>query len=249
MSSSRQQTPNRTDGLVATGGAARLPCPPAAPPQRSVVVADHQQAFAEGLAIILDAQDGMSVLGVAHDSPRAVQLAAHCRPAVLLLDASLPGGDPATTPATVRAASPATKVLLLAAQADRSLVAGAIAAGADGLVTKDVSSRQVIGAIDMALKGRWVMVMGSQPLGLGRDAGAARLRLRALSGRERELLGLLARGWSTRRIAQDWQVAEGTVRSHVRNLLVKLGLHCKLEAAAFAWEHGIVVGDGLAREG
>jgi two-component system, NarL family, nitrate/nitrite response regulator NarL len=216
-------------------------------PVVGVVVADHQQAFAEGLGIILDAQDGLSVLGVAYDTPRAVQLAADHRPAVLLLDASLPGGDPGKTPATVRAASPATKVLLLAAQGQPSLVAAAIAAGADGLVTKDVSCRQVIGAIQVALMGRWVMVMGSQPPGLGRDASAARLRLGALSGRERELLGLLARGWSTRRIAQDWRVAEGTVRSHVQNLLVKLDLHCKLEAAAFAWEHGVVVGDGMAR--
>ena len=87
--------------------------------------------------------------------------------------------------------------------------------------------------------------MGSQPPALGQDTNAARLG--ALSGRERELLGLLARGWSTRRIAQDWRVAESTVRSHVRNLLVKLDLHGELEAAASAWEHGVVVGDGVAR--
>jgi DNA-binding NarL/FixJ family response regulator len=188
------------------------------------------------------------VLGVAHDTPRAVQLTAHYRPAVLLLDASLLGGALDKTLVAVRAASSATKVLLLAAQAERSLVAAAIAAGADGLVTKDVSCRQLIGAIDMALTGRWVMVTGSQPLGLGRDVRGVQLRTAALSGREGELLGLLARGWSTRRIAQDWLVAEGTVRSHVRNLLAKLDLHGKLEAAAFAWEHGVMVDDGMAPE-
>jgi DNA-binding NarL/FixJ family response regulator len=90
------------------------------------------------------------------------------------------------------------------------------------------------------------MVVGSQPLKLGRDASVGWLRLGILSGREREVLGLLARGWSTRRIAQDWRVAEGTVRSHVQNLLVKLDVHCKLEAVAFAWEHGIVAGDSIA---
>jgi DNA-binding NarL/FixJ family response regulator len=115
-------------------------------------------------------------------------------------------------------------------------------------VTMDVSWRQVVDAIHVVVTGRGVMVMGSQSLGLGRDASAGRLRLGALSDREREVLGLLARGWSTRRIAQDWRVAEGTVRSHVQNLLVKLDVHCKLEAAAFAWEHGIVAGDGMARE-
>lgn len=214
-------------------------------PVVGVVVADHQQAFAEGLAIILDAQDGLSVLGVAHDAARAVQLTAHYRPAVLLLDASLPGGDPGRTLAAVRAASSATKVLLLAAKAQRSLVAAATAAGVDGLVTKDVSCRQVIGAIHVALTGRWIMAMESQPAGLDRDASAARLRLATLSSRERELLGLLARGWSTRRIARDWRVAESTVRSHVRNLMAKLDVHCKLEAAAFAWEHGAMVGNDM----
>jgi DNA-binding NarL/FixJ family response regulator len=211
-----------------------------------VVVADHQQAFAEGLGIILDAQDGLSVLGVAYDTRRAVQLAADHRPAVLLLDARLPGGDPDKTPATIRAASPATKVLLLAAQ--RSLVAAAIASGADGLVTRDVSWRQVVDAIHVVVTGRQVMVIGNQSLGLGRDFSAGRLRLGAPSGRELDLLGLLARGWSTRRIAEDWQVAEGTVRSHMQNLLIKLDVHCKLQAAAFVWEHGIVAGDGMARE-
>jgi DNA-binding NarL/FixJ family response regulator len=215
-------------------------------PVVSVVVADHQQAFAEGLGIILDAQDGLSVLGVAYDTRRAVQLAADHRPAVLLLDARLPGGDPDKTPATIRAASPATKVLLLAAQ--RSLVAAAIASGADGLVTRDVSWRQVVDAIHVVVTGRQVMVIGNQSLGLGRDFSAGRLRLGAPSGRELDLLGLLARGWSTRRIAEDWQVAEGTVRSHMQNLLIKLDVHCKLQAAAFVWEHGIVAGDGMARE-
>lgn len=215
-------------------------------PVISVVVADHQQAFAEGLGIILDAQDGLSVLGVAYETRRAVQLAADHRPAVLLLDARLPGGDPDKTPATIRAASPATKVLLLAAQ--RSLVAAAIASGADGLMTRDVSWRQVVDAIHVVVTGWQVMVIGNQSLGLGRDFSAGRLRLGVLSGRELDLLGLLARGWSTRRIAQDWQVVEGTVRSHMQNLLIKLDVHCKLQAAAFAWEHGIVAGDGMARE-
>jgi DNA-binding NarL/FixJ family response regulator len=215
-------------------------------PVVSVVVADHQQAFAEGLGIILDAQDGLSVLGVAYDTRRSVQLAADHRPTVLLLDARLPGGDPDKTPATIRAASPATKVLLLAAQ--RSLVAAAIASGADGLVTRDVSWRQVVDAIHVVVTGRQVMVIGNQSLGLGRDFSAGRLRLGAPSGRELDLLGLLARGWSTRRIAEDWQVAEGTVRSHMQNLLIKLDVHCKLQAAAFVWEHGIVAGDGMARE-
>jgi len=206
-------------------------------PVVGLVVADHQQAFAEGLGIILDGHDHLAVLGVAHDTRQAIQLATDHRPAVLLLDANLPGGGPVKTPAAVRAASPATRVLLLAAQARHSVAAAAIAAGADGLVTKDMSSQQVIAAIHAAVAGRRVIAMGS-------DTSVEQVQLAMLSGREREVLGLLARGRSTRRIAWDWQVAESTVRSHVQNLLGKLDVHCKLEAAAFAWEHGIVAAAG-----
>jgi DNA-binding NarL/FixJ family response regulator len=213
-------------------------------PVVGVVVADHQQAFAEGLAILLEAQDGLAVLGMAHDTCRAVQLAAEHRPAVLLLDARLPGGDPVKTPTAVKAASPATRVLLLAAEARRSMLAAAIPSGADGLVTKDASSQEVVGAIRAALMGRRVAMMRTEPWEFGRDASVERLRVEALSGREREVLGLLARGWSTRRIAHDWQVTESTVRTHVQNLLGKLDVHCKLEAAAFAFQYGIVAVNG-----
>jgi len=213
-------------------------------PVVGLVVADHQQAFAEGLGIILDGHDDLAVLGVAHHTRRAVQLATGHRPAVLLLDANLPGGGPVKTTTAIRAASPATRVLLLAAQVRHSMVAAAIASGADGLVTKDVSSQQVVAAIHAAVAGRRVIVMGSEPLELGRDASVEQLQLATLSGREREVLGLLAKGRSTRRIARDWQVAESTVRSHVQNLLGKLDVHCKLEAAAFAWEHGMVAAAG-----
>jgi len=109
-------------------------------PVVGLVVADHQQAFAEGLGIILDGHDHLAVLGVAHDTRQAIQLATDHRPAVLLLDANLPGGGPLKTPAAVRAASPATRVLLLAAQVRHPAIAAAIASAADGLVTKDVSS-------------------------------------------------------------------------------------------------------------
>jgi DNA-binding NarL/FixJ family response regulator len=203
-----------------------------------LVLADGHPAFAEGLGLILDAQDGLAVLGVAHDTRRAVQLAAEYQPDVLLLDAHLPGGDLVKMPAMVRAASPASRVLLLEAEARRSMLGVVIASGADGVVTRDVCGQQVVDAIRTAVMGRWVMVLGSQPPGLGRDARVGRLRLGTLSGREREVLGLLARGWSTRRIAHDWRVAESTVRTHVQNLLVKLDVHCKLEAAAFAWGTG-----------
>jgi DNA-binding NarL/FixJ family response regulator len=97
-------------------------------PVVTLVVADHQQLFAEGLAMILDAEDDFAVLGVAHNGRRAVELAATHRPAVLLLDAHLPGDAPDATLTTVSAVSPATKVLLLAGDARRETIAAVTAA-------------------------------------------------------------------------------------------------------------------------
>jgi NarL family two-component system response regulator LiaR len=208
-------------------------------PVVTLVVADHQQLFAEGLAMILDAEDDFAVLGVAHNGRRAVELAATHRPAVLLLDAHLPGDAPDATLTTVRAVSPATKVLLLAGDARRETIAAVTACGADGLLAKDRSSRQVANAIRMVIDGQRAILPVAQPLSPSRTP-SVELRVGTLSGREREILGLLASGWSNRRIAQERFLSLHTVRAHVQTILVKLGVHSKLEAVAFAYQHGMV---------
>jgi len=212
-----------------------------------LVVADGHQAFAEGLAILLAAEDHFAVLGVAHDHRRAVELASHHRPAVLLLDAHLPGGEPAETLIAVKAASPTTSVLLLLAVALRSSkVAAAIGVGAAGVVTKDGSSRQLADAIRRVVDGKRVEVVTARPPRPVHHPSVEQLRVWALSQREREVLSLLAIGWSTRCIAQEWHVMPATVRSHIQSLLVKLGVHSKLEAVAFAFQHGMVTSNGGA---
>jgi DNA-binding NarL/FixJ family response regulator len=206
-----------------------------------LVVADGHPAFAEGLAMILATEADFAVCGLTHDGGRAVELVAFHRPTVLLMDVQLPGGDPARISAAVRAASPATKVLLLST-GPTSTVAAAVAAGANGVVAKGGSSRQWADAIRRVVAGKRVMVVGARPPRPSRDSSVEQVRVGALSQRELEVLGLLASGWSSRRIAQAWQVAPATVRSHVQNLLVKLGVHSQLEAVAYAFQHGIVAG-------
>src|SRR5215216_6734215 len=205
-----------------------------------LVLADDHRVFAEGLGVMLDAQDDLAVLGVAHDSHQAIELAARHEPTVLLLDAHMPGPDLATTLRAVRAASPDTKVLMLSADTRRETIAEALEAGADGFLAKDASSRQVAGAIRSLADGKGSIVAAAEP-----DTRPARdpsvdLRVRTLSGREREILSLLANGWSNRRIAEECFLSLNTVRTHVQNVLVKLGVHSKLEAVAFALEHQVV---------
>ena len=209
-----------------------------------LVLADDHRVFAEGLGVMLDAQDDLAVLGVAHDRHRAIELAARHEPAVLLLDAHMPGPDLATTLRAVRASSPATRVLMLSADTRRETINEALAAGADGFLAKDASGRQVAGAIRTLVAGEGSVVAAAEPAARPVRDPSVDLRVRTLSGREREILGLLANGWSNRRIAEECFLSLNTVRTHVQNVLVKLGVHSKLEAVAFALEHQVVAGTG-----
>jgi DNA-binding NarL/FixJ family response regulator len=204
-----------------------------------LVLADDHRVFAEGLGVMLDAEDDLEVLAVADDGAQAAAEATRHQPAVLLLDAHMPGCDLASTLRAVKAASPATRVLMLSADTRRETIAAAIKAGADGFLAKEGTSRQVAAAIRRLADGEVGMVMAADPPRPARDP-IVDLRLRTLSGREREILGLLANGWSNRRIAQECFVSLNTVRTHVQNVLIKLGVHSKLEAVAFALEHGVV---------
>jgi len=203
-------------------------------PVVSLVIADPQRLLAEGLAILLDAEDDFAVLGVAHDGPEALELTAEHQPTVLLLGATLPG----SARAAVKAVSPATKLLVLAGQARGDPVAAVTAVGADGLLPKDSSSRQVANAVRAVVDGTPAMV-AAEPPRLSHDPSGD-LRIATLSNRERELLGLLADGWSNRRIAEECFLSLHTVRTHVQSILVKLGVHSKLEAVAFAYQHSLV---------
>jgi DNA-binding NarL/FixJ family response regulator len=210
----------------------------------TVVLADHHAVVAHGLQVLLDAEDDLVVVDVAHYDAQAVTSAARHRPAVLMLDAQLPVGRLDQTLAGVRAASPRTKLLVLSGASDPETTAAVLACGADGSSAKDCSSRQLASLARRLAADEQPVVRSVEPSRPGRDA-MVELRLRSLSSRERELLELVAVGWSTRRIAAHWRVSYLTVRSHMQNLFVKLGVHSQLAAALFAIEHG-VAGTGAA---
>jgi DNA-binding NarL/FixJ family response regulator len=211
----------------------------------TVVLADHHVVFADGLRVILDAEDDLAVLAVAHDDGEAATSAARHRPAVLVLDAQLPAGRLDQKLAAVRAASPTTRLLVLSGASDSETTAAVLACGADGSSAKDCSSRQVATLIRQLAADEEPVVRSTEPSWPPRDP-MVELRLQTLSGRERELLDLVAMGWTSRRIASYWRVSYLTVRSHMQSLLVKLGVRSQLAAALFAIEHG-VAGPGVAR--
>jgi DNA-binding NarL/FixJ family response regulator len=205
----------------------------------TLVLADDHQVFVEGLSMMLDAQDDLRVLGVAADGAEALALTDRHAPAVLVLDAHMPRTDAVGVVREVKQREPGTKVLVLSADASEETVAAVIDAGADGFLAKDASSPQVAEVIRKLAEGHEGPITAPAPARPVRDP-AVELLVRTLSAREREILGYLAAGYSNRRIAEHCYLSLNTVRTHVQNVLVKLGVHSKLEAVAFALEHRVV---------
>jgi DNA-binding NarL/FixJ family response regulator len=212
-----------------------------------LVLADDHEVFAEGLSMVLDAEEDLQVLGLASDGAEALELLDGDPPAVLLLDAHMPRTDVTAVLREVKQRAPGTKVLVLSADTRSETVNTVIAAGADGFLAKDVSSPQVATTIRRIVGGHQGPIT-TVPARPSRDPGVE-LLVRTLSVREREILGYLSAGWSNRRIAEQCFLSLNTVRTHVQNILVKLGVHSKLEAVAFALEHRVVEGAGNGSRG
>ena len=213
----------------------------------NLVLADQHVLVAEGLKMLLATEDDLEILGLAHHSGQAIELAAKHQPTVLVLDAELPTGDLAETLAAARAASPTTRLLVLAGDAHPATTAAVLAAGADGCLAKDRSSHQVATAIRHLSAGGQVPVAAAEAP-MGRDP-SVELMVGTLTFRQREILGLLTGGLTTRGIAQELCLTYQTVRSHIYSMFIKLGVHSQIEAVRFALEHQVVEAPGpLARE-
>jgi two-component system NarL family response regulator len=213
----------------------------------TLVLADDHEVFAEGLCMVLDAEEDLQVLGLASDGAEALEWLDGDPPAVLLLDAHMPRTDVTAVLREVKQRAPGTKVLVLSADTRSETVNTVIAAGADGFLAKDVSSPQVATTIRRIVGGHQGPIT-TVPARPSRDPGVE-LLVRTLSVREREILGYLSAGWSNRRIAEQCFLSLNTVRTHVQNILVKLGVHSKLEAVAFALEHRVVEAAGNGSRG
>jgi DNA-binding NarL/FixJ family response regulator len=209
-----------------------------------VVLADDHDAFIEGLGMVLSAEADLEVVALAGDGAAALQAVLAHRPDVLVVDTQMPGPGVGELVRLVGQARPSTRVLTLVEDASRPADGHPEAAGHAG-VSRAASSRELADAIRAVAAGRPVRLAGPDqapppvPAPPMRDSHAE-LLLRSLSERERQVLDLLALGYSNRRIAEACYLSLNTVRTHVQNVLVKLGVHSKLEAAALAVHQGLV---------
>ncbi len=212
-----------------------------------VLVVDDDPVFRAALCHVLEDGGGIAVVGQASDGDLAEAAVTDLAPDVVLLDVRMPGRTGIETAGAIREASPTTRVVMLTASDEENDLVDAIVAGANGYVLKDSSLDQVCDAVRAVTDGRSLLspAMAAKLLvrfrtlarpGPGTPAPAGP----PLSAREREVLGLVAKGLPNRRIAEDLFVSENTVKTHVANVLAKLHLRSRTEAAVYAARSHVV---------
>lgn len=202
------------------------------------IVEDHAMV-AEGLAAALAVDPGLVVVGTAGTVHDGVRMVAERKPDVVLMDLLLPDGDGAEATSAIRAVTPDTRVVLITSASGHDITSRAIEAGCSGLLSKTEPVANVRRAIHRAGAGEAVFV-AEDLLGLLGRLSAAPKTVVTLTEREREVLELLAQGSTTQAIADSLVLSLHTVRNHVRNVLMKLGAHSRLEAVAIALREGLV---------
>jgi DNA-binding NarL/FixJ family response regulator len=212
-----------------------------------VVVADDQPVICAGFAALLDAQDGIEVVGTAADGVDLVDLARRTSPDVAVVDVRMPRMD-GIEATRVITAELATRVLILTTFDLDAYVFDAIRGGASGFLLKDVTADRLVDGVRLVAEGsmllgpavtrRLVADFAARPAAA--PPNDARADTSALSPREREVLMELARGRSNAEIAADLVVSPETVKSHVAEVLRKLGLRDRIQAVVWAYEHGLV---------
>lgn len=209
-----------------------------------ILLADDHKIVRDGLRSLLEKQQGMEVVGEAENGRRALQLAQQKKPDVVIMDVSMPDLNGIEATRQMLADQPRLRVIALSMHSDRRLVAGMLQAGASGFLLKDCAFDELARAINA--------VMSNQPYLSPRIAGTviqdyvrrmtpseSPTSDALLTTREREVLQLLAEGWSTKKIGSHLHVSVKTVETHRRQMMDKLGLHSIAEITKYAIREGL----------
>ena len=212
----------------------------------SVLLVDDQALVRSGFRLILDAQDGIEVVGEAADGRAAIDEAARLHPDVVLMDVRMPEVDGIAATRSIVGERPEARVLVLTTFDEDRIVYDAMKAGASGFLLKSTPPAQFVDAVRTVAAGE-ALLAPSVTRRLVEDfvrrppPGEASIeRLADLTDREREVLTLIGRGRSNAEIAGELFVSGATVKTHVNRILSKLGLRDRVQAVVLAYETGLV---------
>jgi non-specific serine/threonine protein kinase len=209
-------------------------------PEIRVLIVARNRMEADGIQLVIDQHADLQVLGIATNAGEAIALAAETHPDVILADYQLPDVSGAELAARLRKAEPSSRVLLLSTVVSDALLQEAVKGGARGFLLKTQPAEELADAVRRAAAGE-MLISASRLAALisGSDETAHLLDL--LTGREREVLRLLATGLDNRHIAARMGIGYVTVRSHLRNISSKLDAHSKVEILARSAQLGLIV--------
>lgn len=209
------------------------------------IIEDHK-VLVDSLILKLRQENDIEFLGSANTFARGRDLLREVSPDVLLLDIDLPDGSGFDLLPEVHNHTPDTQVIILTSYTDETTLMRAIDGGVNGFVSKGSSLSELLSTIRQAADGDIVMptdLLMGLVMRMPRDKNAAYQEERGwerLTLREREVLGELAKGKSGEDIADQLHISPLTVRTHIRNLMAKLGVHSRLEAVSFGLKHGLI---------
>lgn len=227
-----------------------------------VLVVDDQRLMRDGIASLLEVQDGIAVIGTASNGQEALEQAVSLRPDVILMDVRMPVMDGVVATRQVLRELTSCRILMLTTFDDEEYIIDALRAGASGYLLKDLPAPDLAKAVHGVFKGIYQLdpaVASKVIASLSRpqttdtarqllpapsssstmsDAGTASIQTTDLTTREIEVLRLIAKGATNREIAEQLVISEGTVKNHISNILSRLGLRDRTQAAIYAREKG-----------
>ncbi len=204
-----------------------------------VLLVDDHQVVRRGLRTFLEVQDDIVVVGEAADGDEGVRQAEELRPDVILMDIRMPGTDGIGALRKLREIDSPARVLVVTSFTEQRTVIPALRAGAAGYLYKDVDPEALAGAIRSVHAGHVLLQPEVADALLTREDPGGAGRGGSLTEREREVLRLIADGRSNREIARALVLSEKTVKTHVSNILMKLDLADRTQAALWAVRHGM----------
>jgi two-component system, NarL family, response regulator LiaR len=209
-----------------------------------ILLADDHAVVRQGLAMFLALDPELEVIGHAENGAEALKMAHELKPDVVLMDLLMPVMDGITAIGRIRRELPDTEVVAVTSVLEDASVVGAVRAGAIGYLLKDTQADELCRAIKAAAAGQ-VQLSPQAAARLMREVRAPE-NPESLTERETDVLRLLARGKANKEVAQELSIGEKTVKTHVSNILAKLGVQSRTQAALYAVRIGLVPAEELA---
>jgi DNA-binding NarL/FixJ family response regulator len=209
-----------------------------------VLIVDDDKLMRAGLRAVLSSDEGIEVVGEAGDGLAAIDSARRLHPDVVLMDVRMPEMDGITATREVLEAAPESRVVIVTTFEEDDYVFGGLAAGASGFLLKRTGPEELIAAIHTVASGEALLSPSVTRRVIERMARAPAVEpkgesLKELTDREREVLELIAEGHTNAEIAERLVIEESTVKTHVKRVLMKLGVRDRVQAVIFAYENGV----------